>query len=77
MQNLYAYDAGFKDGRNWPDGDTSGDVEYHSVTIALMGASAFGVRCGLMDGEVVRRGEGWTAACKDYDRGCSDGFRAR
>lgn len=77
MANLYAFDAGFSDARRSNETESAGDGKWHEVTIKQVGAAAFGVHCGLKDGEIVDRGEAWQAACSEYDRGFAEGLKAQ
>lgn len=76
MSNLYAYDAGFSDAQRWDSTERALDGKWHELTINQLGAAAFGVHCGLQDGEVVARGKAWQAACDEYDRGFVEGLKA-
>lgn len=77
MANIYAYDAGYADGRQWDRPDKVFKGGWHDATIKAIGVAAFGLRCGLTDKEIFERGRWWDAACGEYDRGCTDGVVTR
>ncbi len=77
MSNIYAYDAGYADGQKWVAPHKVPVGTWHDVTIHSIGATAFGLRCGLTDEAIVGRGPAWDAACDEYNRGCVEGVNAQ
>lgn len=72
-----AHAAGFADGQSWDYDLEAVRVDgWAEDTLKARGAREFGRHIGLSDAEVEERGEAWSAACAEYNRGCVDGVTA-
>jgi len=69
-----AYEVGYEDGQQWDyDSATVQPEGWDEATINAIGSTKFGERLGLSAIDIEERGDAWSKACNDYNRGCVAG----